>query len=102
MNGKVSRETVVKVDAFLEKYPMAAYGPAHIVLDDYNMMDGHIKWCLGLAKAALSKNASDLFDIEDDLDFMNRLNWYADDDPETLQETVLFLEELLAIPEDIR
>jgi hypothetical protein len=34
------------VDAYLDLYPDEAWGFAHIVLDDYNLSDDHIQWCL--------------------------------------------------------
>ena len=101
-NGALSQETYNKIEQFLESYPDAEFGPAHVVLSDDNVGDVHIKWCLGLAKSALSKNANDLTDLPDDINFMDRLDWYSDNDPESLQATVEFLEELLKIPEDIR
>lgn len=59
------------VDAFVELYPQEAYGFAHIVLDDYNLSDGHILWCLGLEVPKLN-------------------------------QTVMFLQFLLSIPESER
>ncbi|RPJ40144.1 MAG: hypothetical protein EHM35_00635 [Planctomycetaceae bacterium] len=99
--GRLSQATFDKIGAFLEKWPHAAYGPAHIVLDDDNLLDGHITWCLGLARAALSKNPADLRDA-DDVEMMDDLKWYADCDRDELTATVAFLEELLLIPEDER
>jgi hypothetical protein len=101
-SGVLSQETYDKIEQFLKVHPSAEWGPAHIVLSDDNILDAHIKWCLGLAKAALSKNPNDLFDLPGDIDMMNRHDWYSEDNPSSLQATVAFLEELLQIPEDVR
>lgn len=105
--GALSQETYDKIEAFLDEYPSAEFGPAHIVLSDDNVDDGSIKWCLGLTKAALSGSPDDLFILKGDtkqgqIDFMNKMDWYSEDDREDLGATVKFLEELLLIPEDIR
>lgn len=101
-SGVLSQETYDKIECFLESYPNAEFGPAHIVLSDDNVLDAHIKWCLGLAKAALSRNPNDLFDLPSDIDTMNHHDWYSEENPDELQATVTFLEELLQIPEDVR
>lgn len=40
-------DLIAEVDAFVNKWPNAAYGPAHIVLDDLNLEPEHIRYCLG-------------------------------------------------------
>lgn len=35
-----------EIESFNAKYPDARFSFAHIVLDDYNLLDGHIHWCL--------------------------------------------------------
>lgn len=42
----LSPKTIEKVDAFLKIYPEAAYGPAHIALDDLNLLDSNILFCV--------------------------------------------------------
>jgi hypothetical protein len=101
-DGCLSQETYDKIEAFLEKYPQASWGPAHVVLEDDNTDDYNIKWSLGLAKAALSHDSNDLFHPEEDIITMNKMEWYEDEDPKELQATVAFLEELLEIPENVR
>jgi hypothetical protein len=101
-NNYPSQETYDKIEAFLEIYPMAAFGPAHIVLDDVNVGDNSIRWCLGLAKAALSGNPMDLWKPEEDVSFMWDMDWYSERDRDTLAATVGFLEELLLTLEEIR
>jgi hypothetical protein len=39
-------EWMRRIDDFNERWPEAPYGPAHIVLDDYNVLDGHVWFCL--------------------------------------------------------
>jgi len=87
------------IEAFLDLWPHAEFGPAHIVLSDENLGDGHIRWCLGLARAALSGNPNDLEDPPDDVSFMDSVNWYCSNDRDELAATILFLEQLLTIPE---
>lgn len=41
------------IDIFCDKYPEASYGPAHVVLDDYNLDDDTIVWCQKLLKEAI-------------------------------------------------
>lgn len=37
---------IARIEEFLVEWPEAAYGPAHIVLDDYNIETENIQWCL--------------------------------------------------------
>jgi len=110
-------KTTNLIREFLEEWPDAEFGPAHIVLSDDNLEDGCITWCVALCKAALSGQASDLQnptemrpqlqvdtmtfkDVESgDLKLMEAVNWYRDHDREELTATVAFLEQLLTIPE---
>ena len=43
-DGKLSQATFDRMEAFLEDYPQAAFGPAHIVLDDNNIEDVHLDY----------------------------------------------------------
>ena len=77
--GLLSQSTYDKIETFLDKYPDAEFGPAHIVLSDCNLEDEYIKYCLkdiekGMAVATTSE----------------------------LQATKIFLLELLAVPESQR
>jgi hypothetical protein len=76
-----SKETWDKIQAFTTAFPGASYGPAHIVLDDNNLMDGHIQFCLDECRKWLENGEGDEWEI---------------------QSTIKFLEELLKVPEDIR
>ena len=70
-----------RLDEFNEQWFNAAFGPAHIVVDDYNVLDGNIRFCL---------DKLDNYDPED----------YAQEHPpEELKATRELLEWLLTIPE---
>jgi hypothetical protein len=101
-NGHLAQQTHDRIEAFLEQYPDAEHGPAHIVLGDDNVEDGHIEWCLALARAALSGNKDDL-PLRSRYD--NETDWialYSDCDRDALRATIVFLNELLTIPEEER
>ena len=44
-----TREAECRV--FLDRWPEAEYGPAHIVVADYNFEPGHLQWCSGVVWA---------------------------------------------------
>lgn len=78
-----------KVDRFLEQYPNAEYGPAHVVLSDYNFEDEWLNSCMtGLEFA------------------MQMIESGQESRPshsiEELFATLNFLRELKATPEDER
>jgi hypothetical protein len=80
----LSQETYDKIDAFLEEWPDAAFGPGHITLDDCNVCDGHIRFCL---------EALGDYDPKD---------YSTEHTAEELEATRAFLMDLLAVPEEIR
>ena len=43
------------IESLLDKWPWAAYGPGHIVFDDYNIDDPCIKSCIDMALLALGE-----------------------------------------------
>lgn len=45
-SGRVPRWLAEVIDAFCERYDDVEYGFGHIVLDDWNLEDHHIEWCL--------------------------------------------------------
>lgn len=49
-----------KLDAFVEQWPTAEYGPAHIVLGDTNIEPWHVRWCLGLIVGELSRRGANV------------------------------------------
>lgn len=101
LDEKLSQETFMKIKYFLEKYPNAEFGPAHIVLSDLNVGNESIKWVLGLTKAALTGNPSDLYE-EDERNSNVDVERYPDHSREELWGTVKILFELLEIPEEDR
>jgi len=51
-NGYLSRFVYDVIEAFSERYPDSNYGNAHIVIDDCNVGDSNIRWCLDRIGAA--------------------------------------------------
>jgi len=102
---------------FVDEWPDAEFGPAHIVLADYNLEDHHLRWCLGLCRAALSHDERDLltpYEVGTFIDphtrttyakpagdrlFMDRMDWYRRCDRDELAATIGLLEQLLTLPE---
>jgi hypothetical protein len=111
---------VESIKAFCAQWPYAEFGPAHVVLSDYNLADTYIRWCIGLCRAALSHDERDLIEPHridividpafttvhttpgGDKPFMDKMQWYADVDRDELVATIVFLEELLTVPETRR
>lgn len=92
------RPVLDSIRIFLDAWPEAEFGPAHIVLSDDNLEDGHVRWCLGLAHAALSGNVADLTK-PGDAALMAKVDWYRRHDRRELAATIVFLEQLLTVPE---
>jgi hypothetical protein len=67
-------------DNFLDEWPMAEYGPAHITLADGNFEDGHLLYCIKETFKAIRK----------------------DKENNELWETFAFLMMLVDIPENER
>jgi hypothetical protein len=93
----VSPETRAKIKEFEKKWPWAWGGPAHIVLDDFNLDDGYIEWCIELINGVLTRQGTD-----ETLAYLEKLEWYAEHSVEELTDTKAFLQQLLEIPEDKR
>lgn len=72
------------IRAFLEMYPSAEFGPAHIVLSDYNMDNASIQWV----------NDHGFTDHDPDLDY--------DGDAQEIEATNALLRLLLTFPEQWR
>jgi hypothetical protein len=73
-----------EIDRFTERWVAAQFGPAHIVLADYNVDDDNIEHCLACI---------DQYDPGD----YGQLH-----DPEELEATKAFLQYLRSIPEEER
>ena len=93
-------ETQAKIDAFLKKWPRARFGPGHLVLEDLNIEDQHIEFCLNLARAVLNPEPPSPGMAVEGILHVHR--WYEKHTTQEIQETIAFLEELLAIPENER
>jgi len=76
--GVLTQETYDRIEAFVEEWPDS------IVLDDCNLGDGHIQFCL------------------DRLDSYRAEDYSIEHTEEELAATRAFLEGLLTIPEDER
>lgn len=50
-------EAVFLCEQFCERWPDASYGPAHVILDDYNFYPGMMLWCAKLCMATIMRNS---------------------------------------------
>jgi len=92
--------SIAKIDAFLEKWPDAEYGPAHIVLSDANLEDHHIDWCIGLCRQWLALEPKS--ESEREHEMWQAVNQWAEHPREEIQATHDFLVAMRAVPEDDR
>ena len=92
------RAVIDNFDKFLLAYPNAEWGPAHIVLSDRNLSDGHIQWCLDLINAVLKQKEP----TDRDRAFLDEVHWYKIHTKTELEKTKLLLLDLLKIPEKAR
>lgn len=95
-SGKIRQSTFDLIERFNDEWPDAEYGPAHIVLADLNIEDGHIDWCLELLKAAIFQTTAALTD--EDAAFMREMEMYRSCDPDELKATFDFLTSLRLVP----
>jgi hypothetical protein len=80
---------IQKIDEFLTQWPDAEYGPAHVILSDYNLEDHWFSGIMNQLEFAMQQ-------IE------TGENKYPTHSKEELFATLQFLRELLIIPEDDR
>lgn len=84
--GYLSQETYARIERFCDDWPRAAFGPAHIVLSDANVLDENIRFCLAeMDKPEWTEPHGEFEHSRDEL-----------------AATRQFLESLLAIPEENR
>ena len=95
---RLSQETFDKIEAFNRQWPFAAYGPAHIVLDDDNVFAHNLDWCIGITQAAISGDLSPLNE-EDQRFMLGVVDVYATHERAELNATLDFLRELREVPE---
>lgn len=95
------------IDIFLDKYPEASYGPAHVVLDDYNLDDDTIVWCQKLLKDAIITRLGYSVESPDPVSISQ--NFYSVKEGDLYRHGLLelaatheFLDFLLTIPEEDR
>lgn len=82
--------TLNMIDAFLEKWPNAEWGPAHVVLSDYNLENEWLDSCMKSLEFAMQTIES------------GQHNGYLAERLDELFATLNFLQELKAIPESER
>ena len=96
--GRLSQATFNRIEAFCESWPDAAYGPGHIVLDDDNVYDSNLDWCMGIVEAQLSGDMNHLNDV--DQRFMDSMqDVYSTHSKDELNATLEFLRALRKILE---
>jgi hypothetical protein len=86
--------SIARLDRFRDEWPEAEFGPAHIVLSDANLEDGHIDWCIALCDSVLDGTPWP--------DDWTAGNIWEDHEREEIEATRSFLRELRAVPEDER
>lgn len=96
-------QVVELLDRFTEKYPRSRWGGGHIVIEDLNLLDEHINFCLKLLKGVLlyRLNCDECITSEVCVDLM-RLDWYGEFSTEEIAATFEFLNNLLCVPESVR
>src|SRR4051812_7795569 len=78
------------IDRFLARWPLAATGPAHVILSDYNWLDANIDFCLRvIARNHFAYEGGRGDEAQATWDFLRALR----DTPE--RERVAAMEELL-------
>lgn len=83
--------SIVMIQEFLEKYPLAEYGPAHIILSDYNLEDHWFPSTIQAIKDRLTELTEKLGD-----------RYMFDIEARDLDATLELLNRLLEIPEGER
>ncbi len=95
--GVQHEDVRVLVDSFKEVWPGADFGPAHIVLRDYNFGDGNINFCLDLCEGLRGNKCS-----PKSLDMLLKNRYEDKHSRAEIEATYYFLKSLLVIPEDKR
>jgi len=87
----ISEQIKNKIDAFKKKWQGSDYGPAHILLSDYNVDDGSLLFCLNEIHLILTRSRNQTYD------------WPRSELTKTeLAETADLIFEIYAIPEHLR
>lgn len=82
------------VDAFGDIWPDSHWGPMHIAIEDYNLLDSHLTFCRSLVRGMLKDGAT-----QAEIDAAND---YEPHDKSELRASLLLLDMLALIPEDKR
>jgi hypothetical protein len=88
------------IQRFTTEWPDAEFGPAHIVLSDFNVGKGHVRWCLALIALEQERRGlradnpyADALGADDVAHFGH--GFYSDCDGTELAETETFLRDWL-------
>ena len=88
------------IERFTAEWPDSEFGPAHIVLSDFNVSEGHIRWCLALIALEQQRRGlradnpyADTLTPDDIATFGHGL--YENSDAEELAATETFLRDWL-------
>lgn len=102
--GDLTQETYDKIEAFVDEHSQAAFGPAHSVVDDDNVDDGSIYYCLRMFYAMFPEDAKPIPDpIPPEVIEIGDIDYYKSNfDLDEMYATMKFLETLLEIPEKER
>lgn len=97
--GDLRQSTYDKILEFLDEFPQAEFGPAHIVVADCNVDNGNIRGCLKRIHKMIVKGQTDRKDDTGHpiYEYKGMVQSYWD-----LFAASLFLTELLLIPEKER
>lgn len=100
-------EVQAVIDAFTDEYPRSHWGPGHIVIEDYNLYDEHIQWCITLIEIVLTHRSNGNLSTFSprEIKTVSDMDWYEGDQgfpTRELEATKLFLEHLLLMPESVR
>lgn len=81
------------LEEFLADWPNARWGPAHIVLEDGNILDEDIDACMRLIEAILAKRRGKKLPklTVQDKKLLDELNWYEGKDGNETAELVATL-----------
>lgn len=78
-------QVIEMLNEYDKKHPMSSYGPCHIVIDDYNLRDSNINFCIANIEETL-----ELGNVDESYPFLDKYELIAEK---------AFMLDLLAIPE---
>ncbi len=89
--------SVARIERFLDDWPRAEFGPAHVVLADANVDDSNLAWCAGLCRQwlGLEPRSSDPSEVK----MWRDVGGWADHERVEIEATLAFLEDYALTPE---